>query len=174
MNRGRVRAQDLVVASVLGLDGFQGYQALAAAAGISVGEGHASLKRLQESGLVSPARQLLRLQFLELLTHGARFVWPLKPGALGRGVPTAGAAPMFVDSENFPAPSALPFVWASNDDDAVPGIVVEPLFSSVPRVARENPRLYAVLALIDALRQPQQLRERKAAAAELKSRLGAA
>lgn len=167
-----LKPQDLVVASALvGSTGLS-YEALAAMARLSVSEAHGAVRRLVEAGLVSKARQLYAPQFLELLTHGARYVWPLeKAGGVVRGLPTAAGAAMFASSEAFPEVDGLPYVWACADDPrAVEGIGIKPLYPSAVNAASMNESLYAVLALIDAVRVPN-ARERNAAIAELRRRL---
>jgi hypothetical protein len=62
-------------------------------------------------------------------------------------------------------------VWA-DDEGSVRGESIEPLYPSAPRAAREDPKLYELLALVDALRIGR-ARERKLAEALLRQRLAA-
>lgn len=63
-------------------------------------------------------------------------------------------------------------VWpdARSDDS---GLAVEPLFKTAPEAAQKDPDLYALLALVDAIRVGQP-RENRLATELLKERLGVA
>jgi hypothetical protein len=54
--------------------------------------------------------------------------------------------------------------------DAVRGLTLEPLHKAAPKAARQDPVLYELLALIDALRDGR-ARERQLAERELTARL---
>jgi len=86
-------------------------------------------------------------------------------------MPTSYAAPplnaVIVDSE-----TGNPPVW-SDAEGTVRGYALEPLFRSVPKAARRDPKLYELLALTDALREGR-ARERKLAQEALKKRLAGA
>ena len=102
---------------------------------------------------------MLKAALLEFLVHGARYAFPPVQGALTRGVPTAyAAAPL----NTVIAPSTdPPPVWP-HARGTVRGLSLVPLYPSVPEAALRDPQLYAVLALLDALRVGQ-ARERDAA-----------
>jgi hypothetical protein len=63
----------------------------------------------------------------------------------------------------------LPPVW-SDPDGQVRGREVEPLYFSAPAASKKDPELYALLALVDAVRFGR-ARERKMAEQELEKRL---
>jgi hypothetical protein len=63
----------------------------------------------------------------------------------------------------------VPPVWP-DPEGSVQGVAVEPLYGSVPRAARQDPELYALLALVDALRIGR-ARERGIAEKEISQRL---
>jgi hypothetical protein len=166
-----LRPQDLAVASILSEGKALSYEALALAGCLSVSEAHAAVRRLIDARLMSAERRLYVPQFLEFLAHGAKYVWPLKVGAVVIGLPTGGAAAMFSDNDDFPEQQDLPLVWeTTNDPRAVRGLAVEPLYKKVPKAASLNDSLYAMLALIDAVRAPN-IRERSAGLKELQRRL---
>jgi hypothetical protein len=81
-------------------------------------------------------------------------------------MPTAHAAPPLVAliSADGPAP-----VWPDPEGTAR-GESLQPLHPSVPRAAREQPLLYELLALVDALRISR-ARERKLAMEHLELRI---
>jgi len=93
--------------------------------------------------------RLNRTALLEFLQHGIRYAFPASTGALTRGVPTGYAAsPLnrIIVSDDDPSP-----VWPLATG-AVRGYSFEPLHKNVPQAALEDPRLYELLALVDALR----------------------
>jgi hypothetical protein len=147
-------------------------RALEAALGISKTEIGASLKRSMASGLAikdrkagrpKPSRRHLR----EFIVHGLKFVFPAKPGAMQRGLPTAFAAPVL--RESLHSAGSLICVWPYAHAKEM-GQSVDPLFKSVPEACEKDKRLYAYLALIDAIRIGNQ-RESKHAADLLVQRL---
>jgi hypothetical protein len=144
------------------------YADLADLTGLAVSAVHASLKRAAASRLVliqDRKPQVLKPALLEFLEHGARYAFPPVQGGLTRGVPTAyAAAPL----NEVIAPSAdPPPVWPHAKGSAR-GLGLAPLYPAVPEAALKDARLYAALALLDALRMGQ-ARERDAALKKLKS-----
>lgn len=102
---------------------------------------------------------LLKTQLREFLLHGAKYAYAPGWSSLTRGVPTGyAAAPL----NTVIAPSDdPPPVWP-HAKGSVRGIGLAPLYPSVPEAALKDGRLYALLALFDALRAGQ-AREREAA-----------
>ena len=84
-----------------------------------------------------------------------------------RGWPTSHSAPPLSKK----IVSEEQYVWP-DPDGKVRGQAVEPLYYSVPHAVKNDPALYEMLALIDALRIGK-AREKKLAADELNKRLGA-
>ena len=147
---------------------------LAASLGISKSEIAASLRRSMDVGLVRKERQsgLLRANgraLLGLLEHGIKYVFPARPGALGRGIPTAFAAPVLADELRSAGDSI--YVWPYARGSRM-GQTIAPLFTSVPVAVQSDPDLYAMLALVDAIRLGNP-RERSLAIERLTPRLGA-
>ena len=131
---------------------------------------HLSLKRLERSRLIANARKERRPLLgpvEEFLVHGVKYAFPAQRGEPTRGVPTAHAAPPL--SKHISAGSDLPPVWPSPDGE-VRGTTLEPLHRSVPAAAMNDPALYEILALLDALRDGR-VRERRLAERELSLRL---
>jgi hypothetical protein len=82
-------------------------------------------------------------------------------------MPTAWAAPVMagkVAGSDAEAP-----VWP-NPNGTKKGLAVEPLYRSAPIAAKNDPALYELLALVDALRLGR-ARERAIAAREIEHRL---
>lgn len=134
---------------------------------MSASEIHAAVRRCAAAGLIEPdSRKPLRKAAEEYLLHGVRYVFPARRGPLARGIPTAYAAPPLAGQI---AADDLPPVWP-DPEGTTKGYALEPLYGSVPMAAKASPKLYELLALVDALRVGR-ARERKLAEAELKKRL---
>jgi hypothetical protein len=172
-----LKPQDLLVAALLGRHPAQHFEPLAMASGLSLSEAHSAVRRLQASDLVAPDRSLNMTLFLGFLESGARFVWPQRLLGPAFGLPTAGAAPVLGPKRL--EYSDLPLVW-SVDAEASPrseraiirGIILEPLYKSMPRAALRDDDVYALAALLEAARS-KSARERTSAVAELRRRLTA-
>jgi hypothetical protein len=113
--------------------------------------------------LASPNRANLK----EFLIHGVRYAFPVHRGGLVRGIPTAHAAPPLKQqiAESFDPPP----VWPDGNGSAR-GLEFSPLYKNVPAAARRDPKLYELLALVDAIRDGR-AREREIAIRELTARI---
>lgn len=100
----------------------------------------------------------------EFLISGIRYVFPTEPGKAARGFRTAQDAPPLAAQIVRP-PGEMPLVWPHPDGDTR-GLSIKPIFRSAPDAARRDPRLFAWLALADALRTGD-ARVRTLAAAEV-------
>ena len=112
----------------------------------------------------------VRDALIEFLLHGVKYAYPPEYGALTRGVPTGYAAPPL--NKVISGSSDPPPVWPYAEGN-VRGTAFSPLYPSVPAAALQDPRLYELLALVDAIRAGR-ARERNLAAKELELRLDAA
>lgn len=158
------------------LPGFQDDQlaarysvrALAEETGISKSQVSLALQRCLEVGLVRKDRKTgvpranARALF-NFIVHGVRYVFPAKPGEITRGIATTFAAPV-LEGQLYSA-GELPMVWPDARGNSK-GQAIEPLFKSVPFAVRRDPELYAMLALVDAIRLGHP-RESKVAAERL-------
>lgn len=170
-----LKPQDLAVAlKLVALEGrWLPYAALGEAMRLSRFEAHAAVQRLTAAGLVAqvggtPAPVLAALR--SFVIFGAPYAYPPVRGGITRGFPTAhGAAPL----KGLLAPAAEPQpVWPHPRGAAHgPGLLA--LYENLPLAARDDPALYALLALFDALRAGR-ARERQLAGAGLNKRLGGA
>lgn len=127
---------------------------LEASLGISKSEANASIKRSIAVGMATKDRRsgLPKTNvgaLLEFIAHGLKYVFPARPGAMVRGIPTAAAAPV-LQGELISA-SEFICVWPDAHGRIV-GQELEPLFKSVPAAVRRDADLYASLALVDAIR----------------------
>lgn len=146
------------------------FNKLAVELGMSSSEVHASAKRalaaklaFKDGGEMRPNISNLK----DFLLHGIQYVFIPDRGGLQRGMPTAyAAAPMdsYFVGDNEPPP-----VWP-DPEGKVRGVAFSPLYKSAPRAAKNDPALYELLVLVDAIRDGR-ARERSIAAKELKKRL---
>jgi hypothetical protein len=123
-------------------------------------------------GLPSQERPVLpawpnRANLKEFLIHGIKYAFPVHHGGLVRGVPTAHGAPPLKQqiAESFEPPPVWPDASGS-----VRGLEFSPLHKNVPAAARRDPKLYELLALVDAIRDGR-AREREIAIRELTTRI---
>jgi len=141
---------------------------LASELNISPAEVSMALDRARGVGFLdSEKRRVLKAPLLEFLIHAVKYVFPAEPGPLCRGIATSHAAPPLVG--RIVSEDSDRYVWPSDEGD-VRGQEIVPLYPSAPGAARRDPKLYALLALIDALRVGR-ARERNLAAQEIESRL---
>lgn len=127
---------------------------LEASTGVSKSEVNASLKRSISVGLAKldrknnfPKANVRAL--LEFIVNGIKYVYPARPSAIVRGIPTSIAAPV-LEGKLMTAGEYI-YVWP----DAMgkeKGQSVEPLYKTVPMAVKKDPRLYGFLALVDAIR----------------------
>ena len=146
------------------------FNKLAVDLGMSPSEVHAAANRSiaarlaikNETGIYPNLRNLE-----EFLLHGIQYVFIPEWGGLSRGMPTAYAAPpldSLIVADQEPPP-----VWP-DAEGKVRGESLAPLYSSVPKAARNDDKLYELLALVDVLRSGR-AREKDIAKKELKRRL---
>ncbi|MBI3565413.1 MAG: hypothetical protein HY079_09480 [Elusimicrobia bacterium] len=142
---------------------------LAAELGLSQTEVSFALERCRSSGLLDSAKKrVLRSSLLEFLEHGLKYVYPVQPGAVCRGMPTAHSAPPLSKRIRSDPDDQYVWPWA---EGSLRGQAIAPLYESVPVAAEKDPRLHELLALVDAVRVGR-ARERAIALEELESRVG--
>ena len=139
---------------------------LAQETNISPSEVSESLNRSYLAGLIDKSKKkIMRHALLEFLIHGLRYVFPQKPGATVRGIPTAFSAPPLDDLIRSDEKLVWPYAQGN-----VRGQAIEPLYPSVIEAALKNSQLHELLALVDALRVGR-VRERELAKVELEKRI---
>lgn len=129
-------------------------RALEASLGVSKTEVAAALKRCQEVGLLrlDPQTQLPhvnRKPLLDFVEYGLRFVFPVRPAEITRGIPTGFAAPVLAGK--LMSGGDTIHVWPDAYGNRK-GQSVKPLFKTVPGAVKKDPLLYEYLALVDAVR----------------------
>lgn len=137
-----------------------GVRALATSTGISKTQVGLALQRCYDVGLAKPDRltgvpRTNNTALLEFIVHGLRYVFPARPGELTRGIATGLGAPV-LEGKLMTAGDLVP-VWPDALGNTK-GVAVEPLHRAVTRAVRRDARLYALLALTDAIRigQPRE------------------
>jgi DNA-binding Lrp family transcriptional regulator len=166
------KPQDVVVALKLCLQSAdRSYADLGKALGMSASEVHAAVRRLVDARLIEPETKAVRRETLRnFLIHGVPHAFPAKLKEVTRGIPTAWGAPILAGKLS--SAENLPPVWP-DPEGRVQGSALSPLYSSVPHAARNDAELYALLALVDALRIGR-ARDRALAEKEITRRLNPA
>jgi hypothetical protein len=161
-NSNVLKPQDLLITlklASLSRDEPVTFAALATSLSMSASEVFAAAKRAATCHLLveapTPLAGAARYRpnvgnLREFLISGLRFVFPAEAGKAGRGFRTAQDAPP-LDSLIVRPPGELPLVWPHPDGDTR-GLSIKPIFRSAPDAARRDNRLFAWLALADALR----------------------
>ena len=130
---------------------------------MSASEVHAGVKRAVAAKLMDMHRKIpVKSNLLEFIIHGVKYAYPPDRGGLTRGIPTSFAAQPL--SELIMQPDEPPPVWP-DPEGQVRGYEFSPLFSAVPAACKVDPKLYELLALVDAIRDGR-ARERKIAVKE--------
>lgn len=121
---------------------------VAEALGMSQSEVSEAVARMKYAGLLNTnGKKVMRLAFMEFLQYGIRYVFPQRPGAMVRGVPTShSAAPLLNEIQ-----SSEHYVWKYGKG-SVRGQSIVPLYPSAVEAALKDSALHELLALVDALR----------------------
>lgn len=121
---------------------------LAAALFLSPAEVGHSLNRSQLAGLVDPTqKRLMKKSFAEFLLHGFAYVFPVKPGSITIGMPTAYSAPVL----SHYVTSTETVVWPK-PEGSMKGQSISPLYKGAIQASLKDKELYDLLCLCDALR----------------------
>ena len=149
------------------------FSQLASELEMSASEVHAAAQRslaarlaIKEEGAILPDIKNLE----EFLLHGIQYVFVPNRGETSLGMPTAHIAEPLVpyfsnDNEVLP-------VWPDAEGE-LRGETFSPLYRSAPKAAKNDPKLYQFLALVDAIRGGN-TKEREIAKKELKKRFAKA
>jgi hypothetical protein len=143
-----LRPHDVPVLLQLAMGPVATFRELTAAVGLSLGESHAAVKRLELARLVLfEERSVNRTAALDFLSKGVPYAYPAQMGSPVRGIPTAFSGPPL--AAEFPSDEAV--VWPAPRGEAR-GPSLVPLSPSVVRIWEANPDLYRLLTLVDAIR----------------------
>lgn len=130
---------------------------------LSISEISESLTRSHIAGLVDESRRKVdRQSLMEFIEFGFHYVFPLQPGTMVIGVPTAHSHTFF--KARFSAD--LDYVWP-DENGWMRGLSVTPLYKGVTKAIKVDEKLYLLLAALDIIRVGR-VREIKAALTELR------
>ncbi len=148
MKQPTLRPSDVVVACQLAITPEAIFLDIAKSTGLSAGECHNATRRLRLAQLILADERRPPVELLQqFLTHGVPFAFPAVIGPRVLGVPTAASAFPFRDL----VVVADGFVWP-HADGTDRGQSLLPLFPGAPMLSFNNPPLYELLVLTDALR----------------------
>lgn len=165
-----LKPQDIVVLlKIVALANQQWKQLdLATSLFISTFEISNALQRCAIAQLIDQSKKsVYRKSLLEFLVHGLKYVYPVRPGGIVKGIATAHSAPplsQLISSEK------ESYVWPDADGN-FSGQAIEALYPGVPKASKQDQRLYELLALVDAIRVGK-AREQNLAVDELQKRIG--
>lgn len=160
-----MRPHDIVVLLKILISGKDVYNKdLANDLKISQSEISESLTRSQIAGLIdSTKRKVFTKNLLDFIQYGLAYVFPVVPGALVRGIPTAHSAPVLKDD----IISNEILVWPYHSGDAK-GQSIQPLYANAVDAVQNDELLYDTLSLIDSIRVGK-VREKELAIKKLKT-----
>lgn len=141
---------------------------IANAISISTSEVSEALNRCKIAGLIDNNKRNVNLNsFKEFLIYGLKYVFPVEPGAVVRGIATAHSA--YPISEHIVS-GGDEYVWPYGEGDKK-GQAIEPLYKTLPQIINKEDHLfYELLVIVDTIRIGR-AREIKIAIDELEKRL---
>lgn len=133
---------------------------------ISLGEFSYSVSRSVFAGLISEDKTIIMKPALtDFLQYGIRYVFPVRPAEMVKGIPTSHSAPPL----SMEIRSSEPYVW-KYAKGTVRGRAIQPLYAGAIEASLHDSEFYELLALTDAMRVGR-VREQQMAIAEIKKRL---
>ena len=164
-----MRPQDIVVLLKIISIGDNNWRNIdiANAIGISPSEVSEALNRCKIARLIDSKKRKVHINaFKEFLIYGLKYVFPVEPGAIVKGIPTAhSAAPI---NEHISQGTDI-YVW-QYAKGYVRGQAIEPLYKNLPAIVQEDTLFYELLVIMDTIRVGR-TREIKIAIEELEKRL---
>ena len=134
---------------------------------ISPSEVSESLNRCKIARLIDSKKRTVNLNSLkEFLIYGIKYVFPVEPGPIVKGIPTAHSA--YPINEQIVSGEDV-YVWQYAKGHQR-GQAIEPLYVTLPAVVQNDPLFYELLVIVDSIRVGR-AREIKIAIEELEKRL---
>lgn len=122
---------------------------LANALKISQSEISEALNRNRIAKLLDTEQKIVyRNNLYEFIVYGLKYVFPIEPGTIVRGVATAHSGPPL---DKLIVSGNEKYVWSDSNGD-LKGISVVPLYKTLPAIAKNHPEFYELLCLVDACR----------------------
>jgi hypothetical protein len=128
-----------------------GVRELADLVGLSASEVSKGSRRLVASQLlVERENKLWVVQgaLVEWLCYGVRYAYPQERTGYGRGMPTSWNCPSLDTDMAAPEP---PLVWQLVGG-AIEGVLIKPIYDSVPKAAARDEWLYRAMSVVEAVR----------------------
>ncbi len=139
------------------------YRDLSAKLYISTSAVSESLIRSHIAGLIDESKKKIRANnLMEFIEYGLPYVFPVIPGQIVTGVPTAYSSPFYKDHFL----GSVDYVW-KDEQGSMRGLSIEPLHKGVPKAVLDDQILYQLLSGIDILRVGR-AREKKMALEQMK------
>lgn len=165
-----IKPHDIIVLLKVLLKGGAGwkYEQLEEELGLSKSVIYRSLSRCAKAKFISPSPfdYFFHSNLLEFLQHGIQYAFAVEPGRISKGIPTAHSAPVMnkqIIAENDQ------YIWPDAKGHTR-GQSIEPLDKRVADIIKNDPELYDLLALIDAIRVGKS-REKEIAGKLLKEKI---
>ncbi len=165
-----IKPHDIIVLFKVLLKGGAGwkYEQLEEELGLSKSVIYRSLSRCAKAKFISPNPfdYFFASNLLEFLQHGIQYAFAVEPGKMSKGIPTAHSAPILnkqIVAENDQ------YIWP-NAKGNTRGQSIEPLDKRVAEIIKDDPELYDLLALVDAIRVGKS-REKEIAGKLLKEKI---
>jgi len=134
---------------------------------ISPSEVSEALNRCKIAKLIDSNKKNINMNsFKEFLIFGLKYVFPVEPGSIVWGIPTAHSAPPI--SEHISQGGDI-YVWPYAKG-IKRGQAIAPLYKTIPEVAQEDKSFYELLSITDTLRVGR-IREIKIAIEELEKKM---
>jgi len=146
-----MKSQDVAILIFISeyCDGRYKVSQVAGSLKISQSEVSESINRSKIAKLIgSGNKNVFRHGLYEFLIYGLKFVFPVVPGHIVRGIPTSHSGPPL---NTMISSSSDQFVWKHFKGTAR-GMLIEPLYKTIPEICSDFPEYYELLCLVDALR----------------------
>jgi hypothetical protein len=133
---------------------------------ISASEVSEALNRCKIAKLIDNNKRKVHINsFKEFLIYGLKYVFPVEPGSIVKGIPTAHSA--YPINEHIVSGRDV-YVWKYAKGNQR-GQSIDPLYKTVPATIQNNSLFYEFLVIVDTLRVGR-VREIKIAIEELEKR----
>ena len=134
---------------------------------ISPSEVSEALNRCKIAGLIDSKKKEVNIDsFIEFLIYGLKYVFPVQPGSIVKGIPTAHSASPI--KEHISSGSDI-YVWPYAKG-TLRGQAIEPLYKNLPKAVENDVLFYELLVIIDTIRVGR-VREIVIAIKELRKRI---
>jgi len=146
-----MKPQDVVILLFISEYSEKTYKVAEIAESLKISQSEVS-ESINRSGIAklidSKNKTIFRQGFYDFLIYGLKYVFPVVPGHVARGIPTSHSGPPLND---LIASSSDQFVWSYSKGTAR-GMKIQPLYRTIPEICMDFPEYYELLCMVDALR----------------------